>query len=93
LVTDRGTGFAGGSYTYGGANLVDRNITTYGPNVNATGDRNLNHTHTVSGGTAEITAGSNELTHQVTGSTANAGNGNPLTVLPKTQTVNYIIKL
>jgi microcystin-dependent protein len=91
-VTDEGTGFAGGSYTYGGANLFDRNITTYGPNVDATSARNLDHVHGVSGGTGQINVGSNELTHQFTGSLGNTGGGNPITVLPKTQTVNYIIK-
>jgi len=90
--TFEGTGFAGLNLTLGSANLFDRNITTYGPNVDATSARNLDHVHGVSGGTGQINVGSNELTHQLTGALANTGGGNPITVLPKTQTVNYIIK-
>ena len=91
LVTDRGTGFAGGSYTYGGAQLIDNSVVTARDAIN-TDNQNVQHAHSLSGSTQGPSA---TLTHTVGGTTGNPTGtvGQQLSILPKTQTVNYIIKL
>lgn len=74
----------------GVAQLINTAITTNTQNTSTTGaSASLAHTHSGSGTTA---VNSPSLTHTVSGSTATVGSGTAVSVLPKTQTVNYIIK-
>jgi hypothetical protein len=50
---------------------------------------NASHTHTVSGNTGS----SGSHTHVLSGSTDNAGSGSSFSILPKSLSCNYIIKL
>jgi hypothetical protein len=74
-----------------GASVSNGTITTNSQSANITSAANLNHGHSVSGGVSNSTA---DWTHTVSGSTGTAGQVSPtaVTVTPKTQTVNYIIK-
>jgi microcystin-dependent protein len=89
--------FSGGGHEYPVANsfgiLADNRVTTSRAAINTNDANNqTTHGHSVSGSTQNPSV---TLNHVVGGATGNPTGavGDLLTVLPKTQTVNYIIKL
>ena len=90
------SGFFGGEgpqIGFGVAALASTSITTNYANATTTGTNSgtsLNHAHTISGSTGNNTTA---LTHTVSGSTGNnTTTAAALSVVPRHQTVNYIIK-
>jgi microcystin-dependent protein len=90
--------FSGGGYEQPVANsyarLRNNAVTTSNParNTDGASNNNAEHSHALVGNTGNPSA---TLSHTVGGTTGNPTGtvGQDMTVLPKTQTVNYIIKL
>ena len=81
-------GGGGPQANIGTAGLLNTTVNVSSLSAN-TGNANLAHSHSLPTTTGSLAAAQN---HTFSGSTANTGSGNALTVTPKTQTVNYIIK-
>lgn len=73
----------------GNASLLNTSVNVSGLFAN-TGDANLSHNHSLPANTQN---NASPQGHVIGGSTASEGGGSLLSILPKTQTVNYIIKL